>query len=141
LAKIEGIQAGVHEVLMLDHEGYVAECTGDNIFAVCRPDERSEGKIIIRTPHENAGLLKGVTRDVVMELALEAGYDLRETTMTRYDLYTADEIFLTGSGAEIISVVKLDGRVIGDGKPGSVTKKLLAAFRKLTETEPQDKLE
>ncbi|MCZ7644468.1 MAG: branched-chain-amino-acid transaminase [Planctomycetota bacterium] len=134
LAKIEGIQAGVHEVVMLDPAGYVAECSGDNIFVVNPPDLKSGGKPVIRTPHANAGILKGVTRDAVIELALKAGYDLREELFTRYDLYTADEMFLTGTGAEIIAVVKVDGRVIGTGQPGPVTNELLQGFRELTKT-------
>ncbi len=134
LAKIEGIQAGVHEVIMLDHEGYVAECSGDNIFVVNPGDRRSEGKKIIRTPPANAGILKGITRDAVIELADDSGYDVREETLTRYDVYTSDEVFLTGTGAEIISVVKADGRVVGDGKPGPVTKDLLSQFRELAKT-------
>jgi branched-chain amino acid aminotransferase len=135
MAKIEGIQAGVHEVLMLDHEGYAAECSGDNIFIVCGPDSRSGGKKVIRTTPPNAGILKGITRDAVMELAESAGYDVREEQLTRYDLYTADEFFLTGTGAEIISVVKLDGRPIGEGKPGPVTRDLLERFRNLVKNE------
>ncbi|MCX7804309.1 MAG: branched-chain-amino-acid transaminase [Planctomycetota bacterium] len=123
LAKIEGIQAGVHEVVMLDFSGHVAECSGDNIFVV-------KGRKV-RTPPAYAGILKGITRDAVMELAVEAGYDVREEMMTRYDLYTADEVFLTGTAAEIIPAVKIDGRVIGTGKPGPVTMDLLARFRKL----------
>jgi branched-chain amino acid aminotransferase len=123
LAKIEGIQAGVHEVVMLDFSGHVAECSGDNIFVV-------KGRAV-RTPPAYAGILKGVTRDAVMELAAEAGYDVREEMMTRYDLYTADEVFLTGTAAEIVAAVKIDGRVIGSGKPGPVTMDLLARFRKL----------
>jgi branched-chain amino acid aminotransferase len=123
LAKIEGIQAGVHEVVMLDFSGHVAECSGDNIFVV-------KGRAV-RTPPAYAGILKGVTRDAVMELAAEAGYDVREEMMTRYDLYTADEVFLTGTAAEIVAAVKIDGRVIGSGKPGPVTMDLLVRFRKL----------
>ena len=134
LAKIEGIQAGVHEAIMLDHEGYVAECTGDNIFIVESPDYRSNGKKIVRTPHSSAGILKGITRDAVIELGLQAGYDVREESLTRYDVYTANEVFLTGTGAEIISVVKIDGRMIGTGKPGPTTADLLSRFRKLAET-------
>lgn len=134
LAKIEGIQAGVHEVVMLDPAGFVAECSGDNIFVINPPDHKSGGKKILRTPHANAGILKGVTRDAVIELAASGGYDVREELFTRYDLYTADEMFLTGTGAEIISVVKVDGRSIADGKPGPVTLDLLARFRELTKS-------
>ena len=132
LAKIEGIQAGVHEAIMLDHEGYVAECTGDNIFTVNGPDYRSNGKKILRTPPASAGILQGITRDAVMELAWQSGqFDVREDMLTRYDLYTSEEVFLTGTGAEIISVVKIDGRMIGTGKPGPGTQDLLERFRKL----------
>jgi len=131
LAKIEGIQAGVDEVIMLDHEGYVAECTGDNIFAVDLPDRRSQGRKVLRTPPANAGLLKGITRDAVIELALDANFDVREEPLTRYDLFTAEEVFLTGTAAEIISVVKVDGRPTGGGKPGPVTADLLRRFRAL----------
>ncbi len=124
LAKIEGISAGVQEVLMLNHLGYVAECTGDNIFCV------KDGAIT--TPPVDAGILKGITRDVVMELAGAAKIPLSEANLTRLDLYIADEVFLTGTAAEIIAVVKVDGRAIGAGKPGPVTGRLLSDFRKLT---------
>lgn len=134
LAKVEGIQAGVHEVVMLDHEGFVAECSGDNVFIVGKADRKSNGKNVIRTTPPNAGILKGITRDAVIELAEDAGYDVREETLTRYDLYTADEFFLTGTGAEIISVVKMDGRTIGNGKPGPVTRDLLGRFREFVKT-------
>ena len=133
LAKIEGIQAGVDETIMLDHEGYVAECTGDNIFVVDAADARSKGRKVLRTPPANAGILKGITRDAVIELGLEAGLEVREDPLTRYDLFVAEEVFLTGTAAEIISVVKVDGRPIGVGKPGPVTADLLRRFRALTE--------
>ncbi len=124
LAKIEGIQVGVIEVIMINHAGYVAECSGDNIFVV--RDRR------IVTPPESAGILKGITRGVVFELAGDAGIPMREANLSRYDVYTADEVFLSGTAAEIIAVVKADGRVIGDGKPGRVTSELLGKFRELT---------
>ncbi len=124
LAKIEGIQAGVIEVIMINHAGYVAECSGDNIFVV------RDGKIT--TPPESAGILKGITRDVVFELAAAQKIPIREANLSRYDVYTADEVFLSGTAAEIIAVVKADGRVIGDGKPGPLTRDLLAGFRELT---------
>jgi branched-chain amino acid aminotransferase len=133
LAKIEGLQAGVDEVLMLDHEGYVAECTGDNIFVVDKPDRRSGGRLVLRTPPAGAGILKGITRDAVIEVALDAGHEVREEPLTRYDLFVAEEVFLTGTAAEVISVVKLDGRPIGNGKPGPVTAELLRRFRVLAE--------
>jgi branched-chain amino acid aminotransferase len=123
LAKIEGITAGVIEVLMLNQNGYVAECTGDNIFCV------RGGRLM--TPPENAGILLGITRAAVMELARKDGIPVVEENLNRYDLYTADEVFLTGTAAEVIGVVKIDGRVIGDGKPGKITRKLKTAFEKL----------
>ncbi|MCF6154126.1 MAG: branched-chain-amino-acid transaminase [Candidatus Brocadia sp.] len=124
LAKIESIQAGAGEALMLNKDGYVAECAGDNIF-ICKDD-------ILLTPPASAGILIGITRNVVMELATKMGIQVREELMTRYDLYIADECFLTGTAAEIIPVVKIDGRVIGTGKPGSITLDLLKRYRDLT---------
>ncbi len=123
LAKIEGIRAGVMEVLMLNDKGRVAECTGDNVFRVA-------GRAI-ETPPADAGILEGVTRNVVMELAREAGFAVRERNLTLYDLYAAEEVFLTGTAAEIIAVTKIDGRAIGTGKPGPVTGDLRSRFRKL----------
>jgi branched-chain amino acid aminotransferase len=128
LAKIECIQAGVAEAIMLNQEGYVAECTGDNIFIV------RDGALL--TPALHCGMLDGITRDVVMELAAEAGIEVREMTMTRFDLYVADECFLTGTAAEIIPVVRIDSRTIGDGEPGPTTLKLLEMFRELTKNNP-----
>ena len=124
LAKIEGLNAGVMEAIMLTREGFVAECTGDNIFIV------KKGALL--TPPVWAGILEGITRDVVIELARKDGMDVRETMLTRYDLFTADECFLTGTAAEIIPVVKVDGNTIGTGRPGLVTLRLLRQFRKLT---------
>ncbi|MDF1823297.1 MAG: branched-chain-amino-acid transaminase [Verrucomicrobiales bacterium] len=126
MAKVEAIASGAEEGVMLNTEGYVAECTGDNIFIV------KEG--IIYTPTVASGSLYGITRRVVIELALEAGYELKEVQMTRYDLYTADELFLTGTAAEVVPVAEYDKRVIGEGEPGPVTKKLIAAFRELVES-------
>ena len=108
---------------MLNDQGCVAECTGDNVFRVA-------GRMI-ETPPTEAGILEGVTRDAVMELAREAGLGVRERNLTLYDLYSAEEVFLTGTAAEIIAVTKIDGRVIGSGKPGPVTADLRARFRKL----------
>jgi len=122
LAKIEATDADKLEALMLNHKGEVAECTGDNVFIV------RDG--ILKTPPTDAGILEGITRNVVIELAREAGIDVRECTMLRHDVYSADECFLTGSAAEVIPVVKLDNRIIGDGTPGPMTKRLLAAFQK-----------
>ena len=124
LAKIEGLQAGCQEALMLNHLGHIAECTADNIFLV------SNGQVF--TPPIDAGILEGITRDAVIEIARDAKLVVREETLTRHDAYTADEVFLTGSGAEIIPVVKIDSRVIGDGKPGPITKQLTKLFHELT---------
>jgi branched-chain amino acid aminotransferase len=124
LAKIEGLQAGCIEALMLNHKGEVAECTGDNIFLV------KHGQIL--TPSLDAGILGGITRDAVIEIAVAAGYEVKETALTRHDVFIADECFLTGTAAEVIPVVKVDSRAIGNGKPGKTTKSLIAAFHKLT---------
>ena len=118
LAKIEANRAGCPEALMLNHLGEVAECTADNLFLV------KHG--VLRTPPTNAGILEGVTRNTVIELAETAGITVEQVALTRHDVYTADELFLTGTGAEIIPVVKVDGRPIGPGKPGPITKQLLS---------------
>ena len=123
MAKLEGLQAGCVEALMLNHKGEVAECTGDNVFVV------RSGKLL--TPPPDAGILEGITRNAVMELAHAAGIDCHEATLTRHDIYTADECFLTGTAAEVIPVVDLDGRTIGTGTPGPVTARLTADFHKL----------
>lgn len=123
LAKIEAKQSGAVEALMLNNDGYVVECSGDNIFLV-------KNEIIV-TPPPHIGILEGVTRNSVIALAREAGFQVEERVFTRHDLYIADECFLTGTAAEVIPVVKLDQRVIGDGNPGKVTQKLIAAFRQL----------
>jgi branched-chain amino acid aminotransferase len=124
LAKIEGLKAGCVEALMLNHKGEVAECTGDNIFLV------KDGTLL--TPPLDAGILAGVTRDAVIEVAREAGIDVREIALTKHDVYIADECFLTGTAAEVIPVVKVDSRTIGTGKPGPMTRDLEKRFRKLT---------
>ncbi|EKK02826.1 Branched-chain amino acid aminotransferase I [Rhodopirellula baltica SH28] len=121
MAKIEAIRAGCIEAVMLNTKGEVAECTGDNIFIV------RGGRLI--TPPIDAGILEGITRNTVIDLARENGIEVAEEAMTRHDIFVADECFLTGSAAEVIPAVKLDGRVIGDGKPGPMTQKLNAAFR------------
>jgi branched-chain amino acid aminotransferase, group I len=126
MAKIEAEQAGAGEGLMLNEQGYVAECTGDNIFVI------RDGRIA--TPPIAAGALAGVTRAVVFELARDLGVDIREENITRYDVYTADECFLTGTAAEIIPAVELDSRLIHDGAPGPVTLRLSGLFRELTRT-------
>jgi branched-chain amino acid aminotransferase len=124
LAKIEANNAGCEEAIMLNSEGFVAECTGDNVFVV------KENHVL--TPPLTAGALYGITRKVVLELATELGYKIAETNLTRYDLFNAEECFLTGTGAELVPVVRIDGRVIGDGKPGPVTQKLVEQYRTLT---------
>lgn len=121
MAKIEAINAGVEEVVMLNPQGFVAEASGDNIFII-------KGNQLV-TPPISCGALEGVTRDVVMDLARQAGFDVRECVLTRYDLYNADEMFLTGTAAEIISVIEMDRRAIANGKPGVKTLALTAQFR------------
>ena len=127
MAKIEGTDAGTEEALMLNHNGQVAECTADNIFIVKRG--------VLKTPQPDCGLLEGITRGAVMRLAREAAIDVQECVLVRHDIYTADECFLTGTGAEVIAVVNLDGRQIGSGKPGPITRNLLERFRRLTRGE------
>ncbi|MGH7539267.1 MAG: branched-chain-amino-acid transaminase [Gemmatimonadales bacterium] len=123
LAKIEGIAASVDEVIMLDSAGFVAEASGMNLFAVANHT--------LLTPPPYSGILRGVTRDAVIELARDAGYAVEEHPLNRYDLYTADEAFLTGTAAEVVAIGRLDGRVIGAGGPGPVTRDLAARFRAL----------
>ncbi len=120
LGKIEAINAGCIEAIMLNQQGFVSEATGDNIFAVTNG--------CLRTPPTHAGILDGITRKVVMELATQNGYEVAEETLMRYDLYTADEVFLTGTAAEVIAVVDIDRRKIGAGQPGIITKKLAKQF-------------
>jgi branched-chain amino acid aminotransferase len=127
LVKIEAHLANASEALMLNDQGYVAEGSGDNVFIV------KNG--VIKTPPAHVGALEGITRNTIIEIGRKLGYEVREEIMTRHDVYSADEVFLTGTAAEIISVVKVDGRVIGDGKPGEYTKKLLEAFRSYVETD------
>ena len=126
LAKIEALQAGAAEALMLNEQGYIAECTADNVFIIKR------GQLF--TPPVTAGSLRGITRGAVLDLALEMGIPVSEPELTRYDVFTADECFLTGTGAELVPVVRVDSRPVGDGKPGPVTLRLLEAFRHLTST-------
>ena len=126
LGKIEAITAGYEEAIMLSHSGYVTECTGENIFLV-------KGKRLL-TPPPYIGVLRGITRQTVMELGQHQKLQVQEDLLTRHDLFNADEVFLTGTAAEIVPVVKIDGRVIGAGKPGPITKKLQAAFRQVTKT-------
>jgi branched-chain amino acid aminotransferase len=123
MAKIEARRAGVPEALMLNYNGRVAECTADNIFIVKRRK--------LKTPDLMQGALGGITRAAVLQLARDAGLPTKETVLGLHDLYNAHECFLTGTGAEVMPVVSIDGRVIGDGKPGEVTLDLLERFRKL----------
>ncbi|MDI6785420.1 MAG: branched-chain-amino-acid transaminase [bacterium] len=127
LAKIEASNAGSLEAVMLNSDGFVTECTGENIFIV------KDGHLY--TPPTWVGALKGITRKAVIDLALNFKISFSEEVLTRYDLYTADEMFLTGTAAEIVPIVKVDGRVIGDGKPGKITTTLRAAFIELTQNE------
>lgn len=121
MAKWEAIDAGVLEAVMLNHEGYVAECTGDNLFIVQRG--------MLRTPAAHCGLLEGVTRRLILHFAKKRDIPTDETTLTRSDLYFADEFFITGTGAEVCPVTEIDKRPVGDGKPGPITKQLIADFR------------
>ena len=120
LAKIEALDNDVPEAIMYNHEGYVAEATGDNVFIV--------RDAVIYTPPSEAGSLEGITRGVVIKLAKEEGLEVVEKNLTRFDLYICDEFFLTGTAAEVIGIVEIDGRVIGDGKPGPVTRLLRKKF-------------
>lgn len=127
MAKIEAINAGCMECLMLNHKGEVAEASGDNVFAI------KDG--VITTPPSTCGALEGLTRNKVIDIARKAGYAVREVPMARYDLYVADEVFLTGTAAEIISVVDIDKREIGNGKPGEITKKLAKMYHECAQSE------
>jgi branched-chain amino acid aminotransferase len=120
MAKIEAVDAGAGEAIMYNHEGYVAEASGDNVFIVRNG--------IVYTPPIQAGSLEGITRQVVMQLAAQENMPVVEKNLTRFDLYVADEFFLTGTAAEVIGVVEIDGRVIGSGKPGPITKQLRKKF-------------
>lgn len=127
LGKIEAINAGVQEAVMLDQNGFVTECTGDNIFMIKNHT--------LMTPPVHAGVLNGITRSAVLRLADTVGLETQEISLTRFDLFTADEVFLTGTAAEIIPVVMLDGRSIADGKVGKLTLKLTEEFKKITKKE------
>ena len=126
LAKIEGQQAGAQEVILLNSQGLVSECSGDNIFFL------RNGVLV--TPKLSSGALNGITRTTVLEIAREAGWETREDDVRRYDLFTCEEMFLTGTGAEIVPVVEVDGRIVGDGKPGKKTSDLMKRYRKLVTT-------
>lgn len=123
LVKIEAHLAGVNEALMLNDQGYVAEGSADNIFIVKNN--------VFKTPPGYVGALEGITRNAIIDLAKKKGFDIKEDVFTRHDVYTADEVFLTGTAAEVIAVVRVDGRTIGNGMPGTYTKQLLEDFRKL----------
>jgi len=123
MAKVEAMKAGAKEGLMLNEQGYVAECTGDNVFIV------KNGEVL--TPPVSDGSLDGITRHAIFELCKKLGLTIREASLTRYDLYTADESFLTGTAAEVIPMVKLDDREIGDGTPGEISGRLIKAYREL----------
>ena len=127
LAKIEGLQAGSIEALMLNHKGEVAECTGDNLFLV------RGGQLL--TPSIDAGILEGITRSAVIELARQGGVTVKEVPLTKHDVYIAEECFLTGTAAEVIPVVKVDSRTIGSGQPGPITRDLMERFHKLARRE------
>ncbi len=120
LAKIEAKLSGCPEALMLNHKGEVAECTGENIFIVRKKE--------LYTPSREAGILEGITRATVIELAKKEGIPVHEVPLTRHDIYTADECFLTGTAAEVVPVVEVDLRIIGDGKPGPITRRLIELF-------------
>jgi branched-chain amino acid aminotransferase len=122
LAKLEARNAGCLEAIMLNHHGSVAECTGDNLFIV------KHGRL--ETPAVTQGALAGITRGVVLEIAATLGIEARETELALHDVYNADECFLTGTAAEIVPVVSVDGRTVGDGRPGSMTRLITAEFRR-----------
>jgi branched-chain amino acid aminotransferase len=126
MAKIEANMAKADEGLMLNEEGYVAECTGDNVFIVKRGE--------LYTPPIYAGSLRGITWQAVLDIAAGLGLKVNVQQLNRYDIYTADEFFLTGTAAEVIAAVKLDNRVVGSGKPGPITNRIIARFRELTQT-------
>ena len=126
MAKLEAKLAGVEEAIMINNEGYVAEATGDNIFII------RKGRLV--TPPAFLGILEGVTRNTVMELAEKRNIPVEERIFTRYDIYSADECFLTGTAAEVIPVTKVDGRTIGSGKPGEITRTLIKDYKELTKS-------
>lgn len=127
MAKVEALNAGCMEAVMLNAQGFVAECTGDNIFIF------KNGRLL--TPPVSAGALDGITRRAVIELTRADGMEVEEPTLTRFDLYNSDECFLTGTAAEVIPVARIDGRQIGNGKPGAQTRRLMKRFHELTKSE------
>ena len=124
MGKIEAINAGVIEALMLNDQGFVSECTGDNVFII-------QDKVL-HTPPVQSGILEGITRNVIFDIAGALGYEVRTTEMTRYDLFNADECFLTGTAAGVIPVISVDGRIVGDGTPGAITRELISKYNDLT---------
>ena len=126
MAKAEANRAGVGEALLLNHDGFLTEGTGENVFLV------KDG--VLRTPHPSCGILRGITRDTVIALAAAAGITCREENLTPYDVFESDECFCTGTAAEVVPVVTLNGQPIGDGKPGPVTKRLTTLFKEHTHT-------
>ncbi|MDP8217400.1 MAG: aminotransferase class IV, partial [Candidatus Theseobacter exili] len=124
MGKIEAINSGVIEALMLNDQGFVSECTGDNIFIV-------QDKTL-HTPPVQSGILEGITRNSIFDIANDTGFAIKATEMTRYDLFNADECFLTGTAAGVIPVISVDGRTIGDGRPGSITKEFIEKYNELT---------
>ena len=137
MAKVEALDAGLVEAVMLNHQGHVAECTGDNIFIVRHNGGADRAKLL--TPPLSAGVLEGVTMDEVIRLAQGLQIEFAFTELTRHDLFTADEMFLTGTAAEIVPVTRVDGRMIGNGQPGAVTRRLMDAFNQLvSRNAPED---
>lgn len=126
MAKLEALRSGADEALLLNDQGFVSECVGENVFAVTRTPA---GQMRVLTPDVSCGILEGVTRNAIIELGSKHGVPIEQTNMTLFDLYTAEEIFLTGTGAEIVPVSSIDGRTVGNGRPGPITQKLLKAFR------------
>lgn len=135
LARIEAHHAGVPEALMLNTQGFVAECTGDNIFIVKQPPGQTPR---LFTPPLHAGILEGVTRNMVIELAYQEGLSVHQVDLTRHDIYTADEMFLTGTAAEVIAVTAVDQRKIGTGLPGPLTNTLIESFKQVIANAPED---
>ncbi|HNX68805.1 MAG TPA: branched-chain-amino-acid transaminase [Candidatus Omnitrophota bacterium] len=133
MAKIEAKNGGCIEALMLNHQGYVTECTGDNVFMIKKTGKGTglKGHVLL-TPPTYLGALKGITREAILEIAGKIKLPFEERIITRHDLFNADEVFLTGTAAEVIPVAKIDGRGIGDGKPGKITNLLLKNFHRLT---------
>jgi len=135
LAKLEAIRSKADEALLLNDAGEVTECVGENIFAVSHD---SKGAVQIATPSTSCGILKGITRGVVVDLCKPLGFAVETKKLTLFELYSADEIFLTGTGAEIVPVVSIDGRPGGSGRAGDITKRLFTEFRRLTQEGPED---